>query len=83
MDSGEGRINPVAVPVIYPWIEYWPRWGSNQRSHVLESSTLQAELHNAWLVDCPKFLSQSLFGDENNNNMVENFEELFYQTTLF
>ena len=37
-------MNTVAMTIINPWKEYWPRRGSNLRPPVLKSATLQAEL---------------------------------------
>ena len=43
-DSGEGGMNPVAMTIINPRIEYWPSRGSNQRPPLLKSATLPTEL---------------------------------------
>ena len=43
MDNGERGMNPVAMTIINPWKEYWPRPGSNQRPSVLKSVTLPTE----------------------------------------
>ena len=43
-DSGERRMNPVAMTIINPQKEYRPSRESNQQLPVLKSATLQTEL---------------------------------------
>ena len=56
LDSGERRMNPIAVAIIIPRKECWPRWESNQRPSVLKSVTLPTELWGsvlfgrAWII---------------------------------
>ena len=44
MPSSESGMNPVAITIINPQIEYWPSRRSNQRPPVLKSTTLPTEL---------------------------------------
>ena len=46
MDSGEKKMNPVAMTIINPRKECWPSRGSNQRPHihVFESGALPTDL---------------------------------------
>ena len=44
MDSGERGMNPVPMTIINPQKEYWPSWGWNQQSPVLNSCVLPTEL---------------------------------------
>ena len=45
MDSSERGMNPVAMAIINPWIEYWLSRGLNQRPPVLKSATLPTMRH--------------------------------------
>ena len=43
-DSGERKINLVAMTIINPQKEYWPSRGSSQLPPVLKAATLPTEL---------------------------------------
>ena len=44
MDSGERKMNPVAMTIINPRKEYWPSRRSNQRPPVPKFATLPTEV---------------------------------------